>query len=259
VPELPEVENVRRQLERLVVGATITSTTSRHTRYQVPDLGGALVEQIRRRGKYLLVDIADRGVLMIHLGMTGQLLWESDPGNHVHFELATTAGTLRFRDTRRFGTVRLVEPGDRLPATLRQLGQEPGDGLDVNSAANQLMRGSAPLKARLLEQRSVAGVGNYLADEALHASKLHPASRSLTTRQARRLIRCLNEIMVASVEHGGVSERDYVHVDGGRGSYQNHLRCYGRSGMPCLTCSTPLSKIVVAGRGSTFCPKCQQM
>ena len=259
MPELPEVETVRRQLEQLVVGATITSVVSHHSRYQVPDLVGSVVERVRRRGKYLLVDIADRGVLLVHLGMTGQLLWESDPGNHVHFELATTAGTLRFRDTRRFGAVRLVEPGDQLPATLRQLGQEPGDGLDVAAAANQLMRGSAPLKARLLEQRAVAGVGNYLADEALHASKLHPAGRSLTTRQARRLVRCLNEIMMASVEHGGVSERDYVHVDGGRGSYQNQLRCYGRSGKPCFTCSTSLKKIVVAGRGSTFCPKCQRI
>jgi formamidopyrimidine-DNA glycosylase len=259
VPELPEVETVRRQMETLILGAMVTSTVSRHARYQVPDLVGCVIVGVRRRGKYLLLDIQNRGMLVMHLGMTGQLLWNAEIGKHVHFELSTATGTLYFRDPRRFGSVRFIEPGDSLPATLQRLGQEPGAGLSIKDAAAKLSQGGSPIKAKLLDQRAVAGVGNYLADEALHAAKIHPACRALTTRQAFRLIRALNGKVMSSIEHGGVSERDYVHLDGGKGGYQKLLRCYGRNGKPCFNCGTVLIKILVAGRGSTFCPKCQRV
>jgi len=259
MPELPEVETVRRQMENLLLGTIITKNTCRHARYQVPDLTGCVITGVRRRGKYLLLDIQDRGVLLMHLGMTGQLLWNAEIKQHVHFELSTNKGTLYFRDPRRFGFVRLLEQGDSVPRTLRRLGQEPGEELSVKKAAAILIKGQSPIKARLLDQRAVAGIGNYLADEALHAAKVHPACRAVTTRQAMRLVRAINKIVMLSIEHGGVSERDYVHLDGGRGGYQNLLRCYGRNGKPCFNCGTELTKIVVAGRGTTFCPKCQKI
>ena len=259
MPELPEVENIRQQIEDLILRAIITKTVSRHDRYQAPDLSGCAITKVRRRGKYLLLEIQNKGVLLIHLGMTGQLLSNVEKTQHVHFEITTSKGSLYLRDPRRFGSVRFLEPNDSLPKTLQQLGQEPGEGLSIKEAADKLKQGYSPIKARLLDQRGVAGVGNYLADEALHAAKLHPSSRSITTRQAMKLVRALNKIVLSSIEHGGVSERDYVHLDGSKGNYQNLLRCYGRVGKPCFNCATKLEKIVVAGRGSTFCPKCQKI
>lgn len=258
MPELPEVETLRRQLQPILVGSTVVSVVCSHPRYSVPDLKGAGIVGLRRRGKYLLFDLDAGGTLLIHLGMAGQLLWGTRPNNHVHFELVTSRGTLFMRDARRFGMVRLLQPGDELPQTLRNLGQEPGVHLDVERAARRLARGGAPLKARLLEQRAVAGVGNYLADEALHAAKLHPGATSLSVARARTLVLELNRIIMASTTAGGVSERDYLHIDGGRGSYKSHLRCYGRAGQPCLRCGGTLRKTVVVGRGSTFCSRCQR-
>jgi formamidopyrimidine-DNA glycosylase len=258
MPELPEVEVVRRQLEDLLVGKRVVAVHSSHPRYQAPDLAGEDVTAISRRGKYLVLSFNHHPQLLLHLGMTGQLLWNNHPGSHVHFELRTENGTLYFRDPRRFGTVRVLAAGERLPVTLTNLGQEPGGDMDLEAVARILTRGASPIKARLLDQRAIAGVGNYIADEALHRAGLHPAKRKISLKKARELAAAVNTVVLESLAAGGVSERDYVHVDGGRGEYQHQLKCYGRAGLPCLSCATLLQKIWVAGRGSSFCPRCQR-
>lgn len=257
MPELPEIETLREQLSSKVKGAVILESISYHRRYNAPVRSGAVISDIKRRGKYILLSIYTGETILIHLGMSGQILWNIVPVDHMHYKLVTDNGVLYIRDPRRFGRVRLIYPGDTYPATFKTLGPEPGLGLDTLSSANILMKSSGYIKARLLEQKAVAGVGNYIADEALHMAKLHPKTILINKKQAIKLIKSVNHIMLESIKAGGVSERDYLHIDGSRGSYQNQLKCYGRNGLPCLSCGNPLKKIRVASRGSTFCDVCQ--
>jgi formamidopyrimidine-DNA glycosylase len=213
---------------------------------------------VRRRGKYLLLELDDTRNMVLHLGMTGQLLFEKLPDDHVHLRVYTDRGALYFRDTRRFGSAYVLGQGELPKGIYRILGQEPLEKrFDVGHAAVILDELGGPLKTRLLSQRAIAGVGNYIADEALHRSELLPMRREAENDQLQQLVRNVRIVVKASVRLGGVSERDYMHLTGGRGAYQDRLRCYGRAGLPCLVCKTPLSWSRVGGRGSTYCLRCQ--
>lgn len=264
MPELPEVEVVRSQVESLLAGQTLASISADPSpRFrEAPLAQGSTVCSVERRGKYLLWALQPLpAVVIVHLGMTGQLLSAGPPENHVRAHWVLHDGAqLWLRDPRGFGRV-CVRPasGPWGLATLDALGPDLLDPhLDVPAVAAALSGRSAPLKALLLDQRAVAGIGNYIADEALGRAKVAPTARRVSPARASRVVVSAVRVAQESLRAGGVSERDYVHVDGGRGSYAESLQFYGRAGCPCPHCQSPLQRSVVAGRGSTWCRRCQR-
>ena len=278
MPELPEVESVRRQLAPLVEGRRVVAVE--RDPYPSRRLGdveraaGGRIGALARRGKFLLAPLTGGpphpSELVLHLGMTGilRVLDADDPSGrpggrdpHVRVRLELDDGTaLVLRDARRFGRVDVVDPGDRtrLP-TLAALGPEPlDDGFDADAFAAALARPGAPVKARLLDQRLVAGVGNIYADEALWRARVHPAARRVGRAAAHRLHAAVREVLAAAVEREGTTFRDYRLVNGASGRYLTELDAYGRRGLPCRRCGTPLRGGTVAQRGTVHCPRCQR-
>lgn len=264
MPELPEVETVRRGLEPLVVGRRIVEAWG-HPSAKFADAAlaaGPRIEAVRRRGKYLVGDLDDGRQLIVHLGMTGQLRLrpdgETDP--YVRAWWALDGGAvLELRDVRRFGRVAVVPAGEwgALP-TLAAQGPEPWDAaLDDDGFWRNLRRSRAHVKTQLLSQRPIAGVGNIYADEALWRAGVHPARRTVTRVQAQRLLAELRAVLEQGIANGGTTLRDYRTVEGGKGRNQLELGCYGRAGRPCLRCGTELRRTVLDARGTTFCPSCQ--
>jgi formamidopyrimidine-DNA glycosylase len=274
VPELPEVESVRRQLApeltgRRVVAAWRDPYPSRRLT-DVELVVGHVVRAVTRRGKYLVCpldeapDHVDRE-LVVHLGMTGSLRFVT-PGDgvevtHVRVRLELDDGrALVFRDPRRFGRVSVVPAGDHTTIpTLASLGPEPlSDDFEVGAFVRALQATSAPVKARLLDQRLVAGVGNIYADEALWRARIHPASRSVGPARARALHAAIVEVLTAAVEREGTTFRDYQLVNGQSGRYADVLDAYGQAERPCRRCGTALRRTTIAQRGTTYCPTCQR-
>ncbi|MDB5307215.1 MAG: mutM [Gemmataceae bacterium] len=276
MPELPEVETVVRDLRPLVVGRTIRAV--RHGPKKLrkpwqakwnPLVAGTRIEGIRRRGKWMVVNlISGRAVsaprLILHLGMTGQFtaVDGAHPApDHLHLVLELHQGReLRFRDPRRFGSVTFHADEAEVEAFFEQngLGPEPF-GLDP-AYFRQAVRGtSRTLKAVLLDQRVVAGVGNIYADEACSLAGLHPQRRgkSLTPADADRLRGAIETVLTKAIEYRGSTIRDYVGGSGLRGGFQNEFRVYGRTGDPCRACGTAIACVRLSGRSSHFCPSCQ--
>ncbi len=267
MPELPEVESVRRQLDPALAGRTVVEVWAD----PIPSiprqfmglhrLRGRTIAGVSRRGKFLIAPLDHHLELIMHLGMTGQLGFDRLRDPYVRARLALDdARTLTFRDVRRFGRMAVVDAGDyaAIP-TLSQLGPEPlSDEFDIGAFAAALGRTTAPVKPFLMSQRPVAGVGNIYADESLWLARIHPASRRVGPARAARLHAAVREVLTAAVEREGTTFRDYVKVDGEPGRNAGFLIAYGRAGVPCPRCATPLKKIVLGGRGTTFCPRCQR-
>lgn len=285
MPELPEVESVRRQLAPELTGRRVVRTWwDPHPHARISGLeatAGHIIRSVQRRGKFLLcpLDVPDACVphagsgardarleLVLHLGMTGalRLVAASEPaGTHerVGFEL-DDGRRLAFNDPRRFGRASVVSAGRYLPdiPTLAQLGPEPlSPDFDPDRFAAQLARTRAPVKARLLDQRLVAGVGNIYADESLWRARIHPASRRVGRTRALTLHAAVREVLAAAVEREGTTFRDYQLVNGASGRYLSELDVYGRGGRDCRRCGTTLRRIVLAQRGTTYCPGCQRI
>ncbi len=279
VPELPEVESVRRQLVPVLTGRRVEDVwwdAAPHARFHaVDDLVGRGIQRVDRRGKFLLCPLdgpLPRRELVLHLGMTGSLRWDPVPApahdpdaglTHVRARLHLDDGSvLRFRDPRRFGRLSVVTAGDyaEVVPTLAVLGPEPlSPAFAVGPFAAALASTRAPVKARLLDQRLVAGVGNIYADEALWRARIHPSSRSVGPARAARLHTAIIEVLTAAVAREGTTFRDYEMVNGQSGRYATQLDVYGKQGQPCRRCGTVLHRIVVAQRGTTFCPRCQRV
>lgn len=261
MPELPEVETIRRQLVPVLAGQQLTHVATDGSAHfsGATRAEGKRVDAVDRLGKYLLLRLESNEDLVLHLGMTGQLLL-GPAVNHVRMTVDVRGVQLTLRDPRGFGRAVVVPRGEytTMP-TLASLGPDILTDWDRMRFARSLAAATGELKVLLLGQRLAAGVGNYLADETCFAARQHPRRRSLSVRQAARVGDALHEIVNASLEAGGVSERDYVHLDGGRGGFAAHLQVYGRAGMPCLRCGALLAKDVVAGRGTTWCPRCQRL
>jgi formamidopyrimidine-DNA glycosylase len=259
MPELPEVETVVRTLAPYLIGRTIVSArfTSRFVtpgnRAKLAALvAGRRIESIRRRGKFIVLSL-DRGELVIHLGMTGKLLASGEAAVHTHGVFTLDDGMLLYDDPRQFGR---IEWG---AARVKKLGPEP---LEIGLAEFSLaLRGrKTRVKALLLNQAFLAGLGNIYVDESLFSAGIHPlasASR-LSAMRAAKLHQAIVETLRAAIEHRGSSISDYVDADGNRGDFQMLHRVYGRSGEPCVVCGTAIKKVVVAGRGTHFCPVCQK-
>lgn len=264
MPELPEVETVRRQLAPVVVGRRITAGWGHPSAKfsSAPFAAGATIEAVDRRGKYLLLGLDDERELVVHLGMTGQLRLrpdELDPYVRAWWSL-DDGRVLELRDVRRFGRIGVVPVGEyaSLP-TLAIQGPEPWDEvLDDGGLWRNLKRSQARIKTQLLSQRPLAGVGNIYADEALWRSGVHPARRSVTRREAAALLVELRSVLEQGIANGGTTLRDYRSVDGEPGRNQLELGCYGRAGEPCGRCGTELRRSVIDGRGTTHCPTCQR-
>ena len=264
MPELPEVESVRRQVEPLVAGRRIIEADSHPSVKFLParEVAGAEIGSVGRRGKYLLFLLDEERELVVHLGMTGVLRPgrdESDPFVRAWWEF-DDGTSLEFRDVRRFGRIRVVPAHDysTIP-TLHALGPEPlGDNFDPASFHAAVGRSNRHVKTQLLSQRPVAGVGNIYADEALWRARVDPRSRRLTRPQADRVHAAIRAVLAEAIEHGGTTLRDYRTPDGEAGTNQHRLDCYGRAGEPCPRCGTTLRRVVVDQRGTTFCPSCQR-
>jgi len=263
VPELPEVETVRRQLEPLVLGRRIVEGWG-HPSPKFSSAvfaAGATIQAVDRRGKYLLLGLDDERELIVHLGMTGQLRIRDgvlDPYVRAWWTL-DDGRVLELRDVRRFGRLAVVTAGEwgSLP-TLAAQGPEPWDVvLDDGGLWRNLRRSSVAIKTSLLSQRPIAGVGNIYADEALWRAGIHPGRRSLSRPQAERLLMELRAVLEQGIANGGTTLRDYRTPDGEPGRNQLELGCYGRAGEPCLRCGTELRRTVLQGRGTTHCPTCQ--
>jgi formamidopyrimidine-DNA glycosylase len=276
MPELPEVETIRRQLEPALVGRTVVAAWGfLPPKFdQAPAAVGATIEAVGRRGKYLIMPLSERRELIIHLGMTGSLSvreppicalpsrnGEGDPDPFARAWWALDDGAvLVFRDVRRFGRIAVVPAGSYgdLP-TLAALGPEPFDPAFTAAAFHRALAASdRHIKTQLLSQRPVAGVGNIYADEALWRARLNPAARQVTRPQAARLREAIIEVLASGIDNGGTTLRDYRTVDGEPGENQDHLDCYGRAGLPCPRCATPLRSRTLDARTTTFCPRCQR-
>jgi formamidopyrimidine-DNA glycosylase len=269
VPELPEVETVVRDLRPHLKGRRLVRAAAGDKslrRAWLPAwaerLTGRTVRAVRRRGKWILLDLDD-GLLVVHLGMTGQLtVGPADRPriDHTHFVADLDDGRqLRFRDVRRFGSITLYDSAAALEEFLGgRLGPEPFD-LPAADFRTALAGTSRCLKAVLLDQRIVAGVGNIYADESLFEAKLPPAQlgRDTTAREADRLRKAIVRVLRRAIERRGSSIRNYVGGSGLRGAYQEEFRVYGRTGQPCRRCRAPIRRVRLAGRSTHYCPNCQ--
>lgn len=275
MPELPEVEAIRRSLIRSLVGASLDRLVILH-----PDvwnsspscqdpriISGRELTAIDRRGKYLVLHFAPDLQLIIHLRMTGQLLLkphDAPVAPHTHAQFYFPDTRLDFRDVRRFGRLELsrVEEEWASKKTISGLGPEPlSEDFTVPWLRNKAKRHQGlKAKAFLLNQSITAGLGNIYADEILFRAKIHPARpiRHLKTKDLERIHTATQEVIQTALNMGGTSFRDYLHADGSRGDYLSVAAVYGRAGQPCKTCSTPLTKTRIAGRGTVYCSTCQK-
>jgi formamidopyrimidine-DNA glycosylase len=278
MPELPEVEVVRAGLERHVVGATVTRVEVLHPRPVRRDprgpagfaaaLTGRRIEAARRRGKYLWLPLDNGDALLGHLGMSGQLLvqpTDAEPERHlrirVGLEGASDGRELRFVDQRMFGGLSISEGGAELPAEIAHIARDPLDPeFDDEAFVRKVRRRTSGIKRQLLDQGLVSGVGNIYADEALWRARLHgerPGDR-LTRPQVRDLLGHAREVMAEALGQGGTSfDALYVNVNGESGYFDRALHAYGREGLPCERCGTPMRRVAFMNRSSYFCPRCQ--
>ena len=268
MPELPEVETVRRELEPWLSGRRILSAA----RVEAPpgpkyaDLeraSGQIIEAVERRGKFLLLPLSRGDDLVIHLGMTG-VISPQDPGKHVRVRLALDAPdpALYFQDVRRFGRFLVVPRGEyRSLPTLHHMGPEPlSDAFNAEQLSAALNRSATAVKTYLLSQKPVSGVGNIYADEALWGAKIHPLTpaKRVPKRQIPLLVTTIKDVLEASIKVQGTTLNDYRTVNGEVGAYLTQLNAYRQEKEPCPRCGTPIEKIVVGGRGTHFCPRCQK-
>jgi len=264
VPELPEVETVVRSIAPLV-GRRIVSAEFRGglrvLRGGDPDrlaasLAGRRIAAIRRYGKFIVTSLEGGGYLLVHLGMTGRLLLGGDPGKHTHAIFTLNDGVLLYDDSRQFGC---IQWSDEFPARVSRLGPEPLEA-SFEEFARKLKSRRTRIKALLLDQRFLRGLGNIYADEALFRAGIHPLAIAarLGGQRPRRLYDAIRAVLTEAIAAGGSSISDYVDGQGRKGFFQISHRVYQRTGEPCLSCGRPIRRVLVAQRSSHFCPNCQR-
>jgi formamidopyrimidine-DNA glycosylase len=275
MPELPEVETIRLALAPHLAGRRFERVAIHDARLVRPfepravaaELEGERVAVVERRGKYLIVRFESGRALLIHLRMTGSIRHappgslEDDPYRRAVVRL-DDGSDVAYRDVRRFGTWHLLEAHELDPYLAERLGREPLErGFTARRLAERLAERRAPIKAAILDQRTVAGLGNIYADEALWRARVHPLrpAGTLDRDELTRLARGIRDALKAGIARQGASLRDYSTPDGARGRMQEEFRVYGRAGDPCPRCGTPIDKIRAAGRGTWYCPNCQQL
>ncbi|GAB6988496.1 DNA-formamidopyrimidine glycosylase [Paenibacillus pini] len=275
MPELPEVETVRRTLNELIAGKKIDRVTVNLARIiQRPDdieqfaflLAGHTIQTVERRGKFLRI-LLDGVVLVSHLRMEGRYgLFPADEPveKHTHVIFHFDDGTeLRYKDVRQFGTMHLFQPGEEFQSPpLSKLGLEPLDAdFTFDKFSATLAGKKTKIKSVLLNQAYVVGIGNIYVDESLFRAKVHPeqTANTLTDEQLHALYDAIIATLQESVEAGGSSIKSYVNGQGEMGMFQHQLQIYGRQSKPCVECGSVIEKTVVGGRGTHYCPSCQQV
>ena len=274
MPELPEVETVARGLAAVWEGRTLARITCRRPDLRKPlppdftrRLEGRIIQTVGRRAKYLVVRLESGLVMLGHLGMSGSMVISrgrnEPPGAHDHVEFVTTDGTtVTYRDPRRFGLLDLCDT-DRLDShpLLAGLGPEPLDDAFTDAVLSAALAGRhTPIKAALLDQAVVAGLGNIYVCEALFRAGISPRrlAASVAGTRATRLVPAIKAVLLESIGAGGSSLRDYVRADGEIGRFQDRFAVYGREGEPCPHCGTPVLRIVQSGRSTFYCPRRQR-
>jgi formamidopyrimidine-DNA glycosylase len=271
MPELPEVETIRRQLAPHLEGRTLANVEISDHRWTQPaareliadQLTGARVARLGRRGKYLIWELDRDRHLLVHLRMTGALLMDADPDHpHTHVRIDLDDGhRLSYVDPRRFGTGHLMPSAEARDAYLdARLGAEPfTDEFTAAYLRSQARGRSAPVKSFILDQRRIAGVGNIYADEALHRAGIHPLRPAgrLSAAQWAALKDTIEAALADGIDAKGASIDDFRHVDGARGTFQDRFLVHTRAGQPCRRCGTEIRKLVVGGRGTYVCERCQ--
>ena len=273
MPELPEVEVTRLSVVDLISGATVRAVRlGQPLRWPlgcVPQsLVGATVAGVRRRGKYLLFDL-DRGLLLLHLGMSGSLAFHpgssaAPAGKHDHFDMLTSRGLLRLNDPRRFGAVVFAPQGEADPIAaklLAGLGMEPlTEQFDAAAFHAGLRARRAPIKQVLLAGDVVVGVGNIYASEALFLAGLRPTLRAnaISLPRAARLHGAIRDVLARAVQKGGSTLRDFSNAQGESGYFQLEAMVYGRDGQPCRVCASPIKALRQGQRSTFYCPNCQK-
>ena len=281
MPELPEVESIKLQLDKFLVNHVVKKVEIRNSKYLFPTekIIGAKVRKVRRFGKALVFDFSSNYSLVIHIKMTGQFIYQGPklknipqytkkvvggvPGKHTHviFYL-DKGGILYFNDYRRFGWMKLSKTKQlkRENEFIAKLGHEFLKDLKYKEFVDILSKSKKPIKVILMDQTKMAGVGNIYANDALFLAKIHPkrAGNSLDEKEQRRLFKSIEEVLREGIKMGGASEIAYVTPDGGEGKYQDFTLVYGREGEICCFCGKEkIKKIKLGGRGTYFCPKCQ--
>ncbi len=267
MPELPEVETIRSQLAPRLEGRTLVRVEILDPRLTRPidlfevaeEIEGDSVRSVERRGKYLVLRLESGLALLVHLRMTGSFGFE--PTTHERAVLELDDGTrLAYRDVRRFGTWLVVEEAELEPYLAGKNGPEPlSPRFTAAWLGSRLAVRRAAVKAVLLDQRVVAGLGNIYADEALWRARVSPLlpAQDLDADEIRRLQRAIRAALRAGIERQGSTLSEYRTPDGGRGAMQEEFRVYGRDGLPCRRCGTTITKTRVGGRGTWYCPRCQ--
>ena len=275
MPELPEVETIRAHLAPHLVGRRLERveildprlTRPHDPREVAAELDGERVTAVERRGKYLVVRFETDRALLIHLRMTGSLhhapagALDEDPYRRAVVRL-DNGSDVGYRDVRRFGTWLLLEPGEVEPYLAVKVGPEPLERrFTTRFLAGRMKNRKAPVKAALLDQRTVAGLGNIYVDEALWFARLHPhrPAGELDDDEIRAVHRGVRRALERGIARQGATLRDYRTPDGGSGSMQHEFNVYGREGEPCPRCGTPIEKTRAGGRGTWYCPACQRL
>lgn len=269
MPELPEVETTRKGIEPWVQGHTVTKVSIRQPklRWPVPEcitlLEGQVVQQLTRRGKYILLH-TQAGAALIHLGMSGSLRIVDaglEPRKHDHFDLVLDSGkAVRYHDPRRFGALLWVQDDPLQAVLLRDLGPEPlEDGFDGDYLFKQSRARKVNVKAFIMNAHIVVGVGNIYANEALFLAGIDPRSAAGSVSRERyfQLAQAIRQILAYAIERGGTTLRDFVREDGTPGYFQLELKVYGRVGQACTVCHAPICQITQGQRSTWFCPVCQ--
>ncbi len=286
MPELPEVETIRRGLTPLIVGKKIVQveidpTTQKAFQGDEGNVVDATVTEVRRRGKALLIDLSNGWTMMIHLRMTGQLIWrgvnEEDnfaaghpsknftdalPNKQTRVTFVFEEGTLYFNDQRKFGFVKVLPTGEvEREKFIAELAKEPWE-MDVKELFDKCQKhGKSPIKAVLLDQKVIAGLGNIYADESLFYAGVHPAelAGNLTEEQVAKILEGACKVMDASIDSGGSTMATYVRPDGSTGDYlEKFAQVFRREGKECYRCGAEIVKTRCAGRGTHYCPNCQK-
>jgi formamidopyrimidine-DNA glycosylase len=278
MPELPEVETVRRGLLPVMEGQRIlrADVNRPDLRFPLPArmadrLQGAVVQSLRRRSKYILADLSTGETLLIHLGMSGRILISGQmlgefhhdhpaPQKHDHVVLHMENGArITFNDARRFGAMDLMPTATAARHPLMaDLGPEPlGNDFNEVYLTGRLRGRLTPIKSALLDQHNIAGLGNIYVCEVLFRAGVHPARQAADTA-APPLVPIIRAVLTEAIEAGGSSLRDYRQADGELGYFQHRFQVYDRKGDPCVTCGTPIERLVQSGRSSFYCPNCQR-
>jgi formamidopyrimidine-DNA glycosylase len=266
MPELPEVETIKRDLEKIILNKKIAQVHVYHPaviRQMQPDkfkkeLQGARIKNILRKAKVLILELSNGKSLVIHLKMTGQLIYPGDSKkSRVSFHLSD-GKTLDFNDQRLFGELRLLDDWRSLKF-IQGLGPEPFD-LTLDEFKKMLSQKKTKIKTLLMDQTFISGIGNLYAAETLFDARIHPErpASSLSDKEKEALFNSIKDVLTKAIKYGGSSVDDYVRVSGKPGDYVSHHKVYGRGSKPCLICKTPIKKISLAGRGTYFCPRCQK-